>query len=174
MDTSDEQICEDFVLSQKGALLLKDLVPLALRDSVLRNSLLALASRHLSNAWQLSHYTRTTMSSEITKSNRHALTLKHCAIRALSGALRDPVELEKDTTIASVYILILLDLLESGSSGWQEHLEGARALSEPMQLQTEIPPALVSDPPRGSQDLCRFLLQNLYLCVHIHNPRSLI
>lgn len=114
------------------------------------------------------------MSSEITKANRDALTLKHCAIRALSNALRDPVELERDTTIASVYVLILLDLLDSGSLEWQEHLEGARALSEPVQLQREVPPALVSDPPRRSQDLRSFLSKSIYLCVHIHNLWSLI
>lgn len=110
------------------------------------------------------------MSLEISKTNRDALSLKHRAIKALCGALRGPVELERDATIASVYILILLDLLESGSSGWQEHLEGARALSEPIQPQTEITPALVSDSPRGSHDLRSFLLQKLYLCVHTDNP----
>lgn len=104
--------------------------------------------------------------------NRDALVLKHRAIKALSGALRDPVELGRDTTIASVYIFILLDLLESGSSGWQEHLEGAKALSGPIQGQMKITPAVDTKSHRRNQNLRSFLFQKFYLYVHVDNSRS--
>lgn len=168
--TLDEEICEEFVLSQSDTRLLKDLVPLAMNDSVLRKCLLALASRHLANRWQLSHRTGTAISSELMTANRNALIFKHHSIKALSSALRDPAELGRDTIIASVYILILLDLLDSGSSGWQEHLEGGRALSGPIQPQTEVTPAADLESRCGSLDLRKFLLQKLYLYVYLDNP----
>ncbi|MBE3050346.1 hypothetical protein IMZ48_49190 [Candidatus Bathyarchaeota archaeon] len=161
----DGQICEDFALSQLDKRLLKDLVPLALDDSILRMSLLALAARHLVNTRQESNRVRLVISSEDTKAEREALGFKHHAIMALSDALRDPAERGRDTTIASVVVLILLDLLESGSSGWHHHLEGAKGLLSLSQSRTGITPTVYQEPPRLEQDLRSFLMERIYLSV---------
>ena len=167
----DQQICADFVASETETHLLKGLALLALNDLVLRNSLLALASRHIANKYHKSDGLGPSRLADDT--DRVALLFKHRAIKELSSALRDPIALEKDTTVASVYIFILLDLLESGSSGWQEHLDGARALSRPIHPQKVITPVVVPQPPPQGQDIRIFLSQKLYLYVHVDNSHSL-
>lgn len=147
--------------------MLKDLVPFSLNDSALQMSLIALAARHLANRGQSFHQVDAIAPQDSTEANRQALVFKQQAMQALIKTLSDPVELSNDRTRASIFLFILLDLMESGSSGWDSHLEGAKRLlylNQPMSKATDRAPA--EQKRRGmSQDLQAFLMRQLYLYV---------
>ena len=68
---------------------------------------------------------------EVIKYDRDALSFKQQVIAGLSVVLDDSNDFNKchqDMTIASVFLLILLDLLESGGEEWQFHSHGAKSL----------------------------------------------
>lgn len=56
----------------------------------------------------------------------HFLGLKHRALRQLSAEVSHPLTRINDPTIAAIFVLILLDIMESGSTAWMYHLEGAK------------------------------------------------
>lgn len=100
------------------------------QDPVLMKALLALAARHHVNTGHSFHQTELPASSslQLANANQDALSFKHQAMEALSQSLRDTQLSKKDTTVASIFLLIFLDLLESGSDGWNFHLQGAKNL----------------------------------------------
>lgn len=57
-----------------------------------------------------------------------ALHFKRQTIGALSGRLTHPELGKKDSTMATILLLIFLDLLEFGIDGWDYHLQGAKGL----------------------------------------------
>ncbi|CAG9947260.1 unnamed protein product [Clonostachys rosea f. rosea IK726] len=160
-----EHMCKDFVFSQTDRNMLRDLVPFSLNDSALQKSLIALAARHLANRGHSFHQIDPVASQESTKANRQALVFKEQAMQALLKTLSDPVELGNDRTRASIFLFILLDLMESGSSGWDSHLEGAKRLlyfNQPASKVTDR--ALAEQNPWSvCQDLQGFLMRQLYL-----------
>lgn len=160
-----EHMCKDFVFSQTDKNMLKDLVPFSLNDSALQKSLIALAARHLANRGQSFYQVDAIVSQDSTKANRQAFVFKQQAMQALLKTLSDPVELNNDRTRASIFLFILLDLMESGSSGWDSHLEGAKRLLYLNQSTSKVTGrALPEQKRRGmSQDLQAFLMRQLYL-----------
>jgi hypothetical protein len=65
--------------------------------------------------------------------------------------------------VASIFLLIFLDLIESGSDGWNFHLEGAKKL-----IASTYPPfesqAGVNQGPRGTvQDIRGFITTQIHL-----------
>lgn len=100
------------------------------QDPVLMKALLALAARHHVNKGHSFHQTELPASSslQLSNANQDALLFKHQAMEALSRSLRGTESFKKDTTVASIFLLIFLDLLESGSDGWNFHLQGAKNL----------------------------------------------
>jgi hypothetical protein len=57
-----------------------------------------------------------------------ALLFKKQTIEALSSSLSDMGSRRTEATMATILLLIFLDLLESGIDGWNSHLQGARGL----------------------------------------------
>ena len=63
-----------------------------------------------------------------------------------------------DETIATVFLLIFLDLLESGCDRWNKHIEGAKSLMALMGPE---------DPGRMVQQIRRFITKEVYLYVPV-------
>ncbi|CRG92602.1 Acriflavine sensitivity control protein acr-2 [Talaromyces islandicus] len=62
------------------------------------------------------------------KAFSHFLSLKQRALRQLSIDVSHASTRNDDRTIAAIFVLILLDALESGNGAWKYHLEGAKSI----------------------------------------------
>lgn len=107
-------------------------------NSTLRKCIIAVAARHFANTGQSFNQTDNTLSPLFVNANLDALHFKRQTINALLLSLSNPVPSQKDAIMATILLLIFLDLLESGIEGWKYHLHGAeglinlsRSLSEP-------------------------------------------
>lgn len=89
--------------------------------------------------------------------DRNALLFKHRAIQALSRALGDPALRRQGATVASAFLLIFLDLLESGSSGWNLHVQGVQ------RLMTQIHPGAQQDLGESLGGVGDFITAQIYL-----------
>lgn len=126
---SDEhRICQLFIVYDTNRNPFRNLIPLGLECPVLLKALLALAARHHVNTGQSFSEPISPKFPELVIANRQALAFKHQAMKALSNLLADRTLSQQNSTVASVFLLIFLDLLESGSDGWNFHLEGAKKL----------------------------------------------
>lgn len=135
------------------------MISLALNDSILLKAVLALAAQHKANTSH-SFY----QSPSLTDIHQHALAFKHQAIHGLSQTITD-VGLCRDTTVASIFLLVFLDLLESGSDQWNVHLEGAKSL-----LAFNSP--LNDNPGQTVQEIRDFIAKQIYL--YAFSPTPLI
>jgi len=61
---------------------------------------------------------------------KYQLFFKHKTLRHLSQALADPATRREGSTLATVVLLLFLDVLEGGAGSWDIHLEGANKLLE--------------------------------------------
>lgn len=94
----------------------------------LQKSIIALAARHYANTGYSFGATDATIGYRFAGVNMDALLFKKQTIEALSSSLSRSGISRKDTTMATILLLIFLDLLESGMDGWNFHLQGARGL----------------------------------------------
>ncbi|PYH81242.1 hypothetical protein BO82DRAFT_284463 [Aspergillus uvarum CBS 121591] len=135
----EDSICSLFIVCDSDSNPFRKLMSLALSDATLLKAALALAARHRANLGY--SFQRYDEESPPTHLNVHqdALGYKHRAIKAISNALNDPILCGQDSTVASVFLLIFLDLLESGSDRWNFHLEGAKKLIRFSQHQAREP-----------------------------------
>ncbi|GLB11805.1 hypothetical protein AtubIFM57258_008675 [Aspergillus tubingensis] len=102
---------------------LRQLIPAALANPILTASVMAISARHMANGQQQDgdHATR-------FQAHSDGLMYKQKAIRGLIQALNDPVPKSRDVLVLSAFILIFLDLLESGRDQWKYHLGGIKQL----------------------------------------------
>lgn len=128
-------------------------------------SLLALAARHHVNTGQPFHQIQTTASFGVVNANRDALSFKHQAMEALSGSLRSAKLSKQDTTVASIFLLIFLDLLESGSDGWNFHLEGAKNLIAATYQHGDSQAVINQGPGQTVQEIRAFITKQIHLWV---------
>ncbi|KAJ5575375.1 hypothetical protein N7450_009274 [Penicillium hetheringtonii] len=130
IDYFNDRICKLFIVYDSNRNPIRSLIPMGYQDPVLMKALLALAARHHVNTGHSFHQTELPASSslQLSNANQDALLFKHQAMEALSYSLRDTESFKKETTVASIFLLIFLDLLESGSDGWNFHLQGAKNL----------------------------------------------
>lgn len=135
------------------------------QDPVLMKALLALAARHHVNAGHSFHQTELPESSslQLANANRDALSFKHQAMEALSQSLSNTQLCKNDTTIASIFLLIFLDLLESGSDGWNFHLQGAKNLIASTFLNPEFETSMNEGPGRTIEEIRGFIIKQIYL-----------
>lgn len=63
-----------------------------------------------------------------SKAYEHFLEYKQRALNQLAMDLSNPTMQKDDRTLASIVVLALLDLYESGSGAWSYHIEGAKNL----------------------------------------------
>lgn len=104
----------------------RKLVPLCLQHSSLQKAMLALAARHFANTFQAFSTPAGGKFPGFHRANHIALLFKHQAIEELSFSLRNPDQSDVDITLASIFLLIILDLYESGNESWETHLQGAK------------------------------------------------
>ncbi|PWY79514.1 hypothetical protein BO94DRAFT_558693 [Aspergillus sclerotioniger CBS 115572] len=122
-------LCKLFIMYDTNKNPLRNLIPAALEEPVLLMSIVALSAQHMANT------TRRFYSSEgecygveSVDASHSALLYKYRAIQGLSRAVNDARSYRRDFTIASAFLLIFLDLLESGNDNWNFHLEGIKKL----------------------------------------------
>ena len=106
----------------------RNLLTHATESSSLRKSIIAVAARHFANAGQSFDQVEDALSPRYVNANLDALHFKRQTIQALSSSLSNPEKSRKDETMATILLLIFLDLLESGVDGWKYHLRGAEGL----------------------------------------------
>jgi hypothetical protein len=68
----------------------------------------------------------TLMKPSDSKAYEHFLRLKQRALHQLSTEVSHPLTRIDDRTVAAMFVLILLDVIESGNTSWMYHLEGAK------------------------------------------------
>lgn len=150
----------------------RDLIPLALGDSTLLKAILALAARH--NANRPYRFRQPLLAISPASSNpdnpdnsdKDALLYKCQAIQGLSLALKDAVSRRQDTIAASIFLLVFLDLLESGCDRWNFHLEGAKNLIASIWPPPELETGNGQDPGRTVQAIRSFITRQIYLYVY--------
>ncbi|RDW87047.1 Zn(II)2Cys6 transcription factor [Aspergillus mulundensis] len=153
LDYYNDRICQLFIVYDSVNNPFRSLIPLALNDSVLLDAVLALAARHRANFEQPFSTTSNNALTISPAADREALRFKYRAIQGLSTSL-GAGNSYRDTTVASVFLLVFLDLLESGCDRWNYHLEGAKTL---MALTPN------QDPGRTVERIRRFIIKQLHL-----------
>ncbi|KAL5341903.1 fungal-specific transcription factor domain-containing protein [Aspergillus crustosus] len=149
----NERICELFIVYDSDSNPFRSLIPLALTDKVLLEAVCALAARHRAN-FEQPFLTNTTGLALVSPDfDREALRFKYRAIQGLSNSLTAQTSYH-DATVASVFLLVFLDLLESGCDRWNYHLEGAKSLMA-------LKPA--HDPGRTLQRIRKFIVKQTHL-----------
>jgi hypothetical protein len=161
--TDNERICKLFIVYDSDKNPFRSLIPLGLKDTVLLKALLAMAARHHANTGQSFHQLDNPSSPRLVNANRDALLFKHQAMEALSQSLRDQNLSNQDTTVASVFLLIFLDLLESGSDGWNFHLEGAKKLIASTYKHSEDQAVINNGPGETVREIRDFIMKQIYL-----------
>jgi hypothetical protein len=134
----------------------------------LQKAILALAARHHANAGQPFNRVKSLTSSGPVNADRDALLFKHQAMEALSRVIGAGDTLKNDTTVASIFLLIFLDLLESGSDGWNFHLEGAKSLITSHQLLLKSQAGVNNGPGQTLQEIWGFISKQIHLCVIVN------
>lgn len=143
----------------------RSLISLALDDTVLMKASLALAARHRANADQSFHQSNDPTSPHLADSHRDALIFKYQAMQGLSRALNDTTLHKRHTTVAAAFLLIFLDLLESGSDKWNFHLEGAKRLITLDQPSPESRIGVNHGPGQTVQEIRDFITRQIYMYV---------
>ncbi|GLA05519.1 hypothetical protein AnigIFM60653_006011 [Aspergillus niger] len=160
LDYYNESICGLFIVYDSDRNPLRALMSLALLDHTLLKSVLALAARHRVNRHCSFHDLTIKASSDQMIANADALRFKYQAIQGIAQALGDATSRNKDTTVASIFLLVFLDLLESGSDRWNVHLEGAKRLMEPSTPDSQA--VSRHDSGQTIEDLRNFLASQIY------------
>ncbi|KAL4908494.1 hypothetical protein BDW74DRAFT_175179 [Aspergillus multicolor] len=131
IDYYDRRICRLYILHDSDSNPFRSLLAYALEDVPLRTSITALAARHHANtgySFDSPADPGVFAAAKTANENLNALRFKTQAIAALAESLRTTGWKSgvKDTTMATILLLIFLELLESGLEGWDAHLNGAR------------------------------------------------
>ncbi|KAL4884837.1 fungal-specific transcription factor domain-containing protein [Aspergillus karnatakaensis] len=153
LDYYNDRICQLLIVYDSDNNPFRSLIPLALNDAVLLDAICALAARHRANFNQPFSSTPTQASSVSPNVDGEALRFKHGAIQGLSKSLTAQRSYH-DSTVASVFLLVFLDLVESGCDRWNYHLEGAKSLMA-------LTPT--HDPGRTLQRIRKFIVKQTHL-----------
>ncbi|KAF7586990.1 hypothetical protein BBP40_007882 [Aspergillus hancockii] len=156
-------VCKLFIMYDSNKNPLRNLIPAALDNPALFNSIAALSARHLANADQSFHQSDTDTRSEFKSAHHDALLFKYKALQGISQSLNNSTSCRKDTTVASAFLLIFLDLLESGSDKWNFHLEGVKKLIAPIQLRRGSQTGRGQDLGDTVQGIRDFIIRQIYL-----------
>ncbi|PYH28580.1 Zn(II)2Cys6 transcription factor [Aspergillus neoniger CBS 115656] len=160
LDYYNESICGLFIVYDSDRNPLRALMSLALLDNTLLKPVLALAARHRVNRHCSFRDLTVNASSDQMIANSDALRFKYQAIQGIAQALGDAKSRNRDETVASIFLLVFLDLLESGSDRWNVHLEGAKRLLEPSTPDSQV--VSRHDSGQTIEDLRNFLASQIY------------
>lgn len=123
-----KQICKLYILFDSDSNPFRNLLAFGLEDLALQKAIVALAARHFANTGHSFDETDAVMAPRFMHARMDALLFKKQTIQALSSSLSHPGPRKTESTMATILLLIFLDLLESGIDGWNSHLQGARGL----------------------------------------------
>lgn len=126
--TDNQRICKLYILFDSDSNPFRNLLSFCLEDLALQKSIVAIAARHFANTGRSFDTTDAVVPSRFVYANMDALLFKKQTIEALSSSLSDVGSRRTEATMATILLLIFLDLLESGIDGWDSHLQGARGL----------------------------------------------
>jgi hypothetical protein len=161
----NKRICKLYILFDSDSNPFRNLLSLSLEDLALQKSIVALAARHFANTGHSFDATDAVTPSRFRHANIDALLFKTQTIEALSSSLSQLGSLRTETTMATILLLIFLDLLESGIDGWNSHLQGARSLlmlSHPL-IEPNPGCCLKADPGDMVRDTRTFITEQLLL-----------
>ncbi|KAL4952935.1 fungal-specific transcription factor domain-containing protein [Aspergillus filifer] len=153
LDYYNNQICQLFIVYDSENNPFRNLISIALSDQVLLDAVLALAARHRANQQQPFSTEGQVSVSASTHIDQEALRFKHWALHGLSKSINAQHSYQ-DATVATVFLLVFLDLLESGCDQWNYHLEGAKSL---MALRP------CHDPGRTVERVRKFIIKQIHL-----------
>ncbi|KAF7621448.1 C6 transcription factor (Acr-2) [Aspergillus flavus] len=156
-------VCKLFVMYDSKRNPLRNLIPAALSNSVLLTSIIALSSRHMANGDQSFYELGTSTLPALTDAHYNALWFKYKAIQSLSHALNDANSYKQDTLVAGAFLLIFLDLLESGSDKWNIHLEGVKKLITQIQPSMESQTGTEQGLGDTVEGIRKFIIRQIYL-----------
>ncbi|KAJ5171287.1 fungal-specific transcription factor domain-containing protein [Penicillium coprophilum] len=128
LDYYNIRIAKLFILYDSPSNPFRSLLAYAVDNPTLEMSIMAVAARHFANSARSFNQTDDTLSPRFINANVDALHFKKRAIKTLSSSLSQPELLQKDAIMATILLLIFLDILESGIDGWKCHLHGAEGL----------------------------------------------
>ncbi|OBT53418.1 hypothetical protein VE04_07002 [Pseudogymnoascus sp. 24MN13] len=164
LDYYNRCICKLFIVYDSDQNPFRNLISLALGNSTLLKAILALAARHNANRhYLLRQQPLLATPPASSTSDKDALLYKCQAIQGLSLALNDAVSRRQDTIAASIFLLVFLDLLESGCDRWNFHLEGAKNLIASIWPSSGLETANELDPGRTVQAIRSFITRQIYL-----------
>ncbi|KAB8208577.1 fungal-specific transcription factor domain-containing protein [Aspergillus parasiticus] len=156
-------VCKLFVMYDSKRNPLRNLIPAALTNSVLLTSIIALSARHMANGDQAFYELGTSTLPALTDAHHNALWFKYKAIQSLSHALYDRKLYQQDILVASAFLLIFLDLLESGSDKWNIHLEGVKKLITQIQPSMESQTGVELGLGETVEGIRNFIRRQIYL-----------
>ncbi|OGM49337.1 C6 transcription factor (Acr-2) [Aspergillus bombycis] len=156
-------VCKLFVMYDSKRNPLRCLIPAALNNSVLLTSIVALSARHMANGDQSFYELGTSTFPTLNDAQQNALWFKCKAIQELSHALNEGTPSKQDTIIASAFLLIFLDLLESGSDKWNLHLEGAKRLITQLQPSMASQTGIEQNLGETVEGIRNFIMRQIYL-----------
>ncbi|KAL7920145.1 fungal-specific transcription factor domain-containing protein [Trichoderma austrokoningii] len=130
IDYYEKRVCKLYILYDSDTNPFRKLLPYALEDVALQKSIVALAARHFANTGYSFGRIEANTSHQFEKAELNALQFKRQTIDALSRSLSNAESCKKDATLATILLLIFLDLLESGIDGWSLHIQGAKVIHQ--------------------------------------------
>ncbi|PTB48832.1 hypothetical protein M431DRAFT_500765 [Trichoderma harzianum CBS 226.95] len=137
LDYYSRCVCKLFIMYDSTVNPLRNVIGAAFDSPLLLSSIIALSSRHRANSkLSYSQGRLVTSSTILTDTDHTALRFKHKTLRGLSDAVNDPQLRALDATVTSAFLLLFLDLLESGSGTWNIHLEGVKKLITQIETHT--------------------------------------
>lgn len=159
-------VCKLFIMYDSTGNPLRNVIRAALDSPLLLSSIIALSARHRANTGlSFSQSGMVTSSATLTDTDHTALRFKHKTLHGLSDAVNNPTLRALDTTVTSAFLLIFLDLLESGNGTWNIHLEGVKRLIT--QIETPTKPKGTAHEDLGSSiiSIRDFVVRQVYLYV---------
>ncbi|UKZ55062.1 hypothetical protein TrVGV298_008879 [Trichoderma virens] len=129
LDYYSRCVCKLFIMYDSTVNPLRNVIAAAFDSPLLLSSIIALSARHMANTGlSFSQGEMVISSTTLTAADRIALRFKHKTLQGLSDAVNNPTLRALDTTATSAFLLMFLDLLESGSGTWNIHLEGVKKI----------------------------------------------
>lgn len=163
INVDDKRVCKLYILYDSDSNPFRKLLPYALEDVALQKSIVALAARHFANTGYSFDRIEANSSHRYERAELSALHFKRQSIDALSCSLSSTESCKKDATLASILLLIFLDLLESGIDGWSLHIQGAKVIH---QLLAELGSNGITKEDRvdSATEIRQFITRQLFLC----------
>ncbi|KAM3500138.1 hypothetical protein MY11210_009544 [Beauveria gryllotalpidicola] len=128
IDYYNKRVCKLYILYDSDSNPFRTLLAYASEDATLQTSIISLAARHYANTGLFFDAADAHRSPRFAKAQLDALRCKGQAIKALSESMSRPSTRNKDATMATILLLIFLDILESGMDGWSFHIRGVKLL----------------------------------------------